>query len=155
MLPWFVTRDPRISCHSVACQAREEQEEARDAHSPLGGNSASSFPEDRWTLQATAATALIFLTINLTKANIQETGCCGEQTRKSLDPLHFQIHEQQHHPEPEGEKSAYKIMKDGKILSMEKNERMSMCTYFQTKDKWSNQLFRRIFLEKGLFLNIL
>lgn len=41
-----VTRDPRISCHSVACQAREEQEEARDAHSPLGGNSASSFPED-------------------------------------------------------------------------------------------------------------
>ena len=72
MLPWFVTRDPRISCHSVACQAREEQEEARDAHSPLGGNSASSFPEDRWTLQATAATALIFLYICFRKVYSKE-----------------------------------------------------------------------------------
>jgi len=38
-------------------------------------------------------------------------GTGREQTRKSLDPLHFQIHKQQHHPEPEAVKSGYKIMK--------------------------------------------
>lgn len=82
-----VTRDPRISCHSVACQAREEQEGKRCTFTLVGNWRFPLSPKTEWTLQATAATALIFLTtLKPHESKYTETGCCGEQTRKTWIP---------------------------------------------------------------------
>lgn len=53
--------------------------------------------------QAIAASELIFLTINLAeRKHIGHWVVRGEQESQSA--LHFQIHKQQHHPEPRGRK---------------------------------------------------
>lgn len=54
--------------------------------------------------QAIAATELIFLTINLAKRKNIGNRMVGGGKQESLPSLRFQIHKQQHHPEPKGEK---------------------------------------------------